>query len=63
VIRAETTRRTEWIVARHIGGDEELEPVQNKVLTPRGDEAAEVAQALRELHCLIGQTGVLRSAA
>jgi hypothetical protein len=62
IAKNETTTRTTWVVARHIGGDEELEPLQVSVRSARGDELARIAASIRELLMLIRRVEALTAA-
>jgi hypothetical protein len=57
-----TIRGFEWVVARSIGGDDELEPIEMTRVTPVAREIAEIADRLRIILHLVARTEALLAA-
>jgi hypothetical protein len=57
-----TVRGFKWVVARSIGGDDELEPIQVARLTPVAGEVAQIADRLRTVLRLVARTEALLAA-
>lgn len=61
-VRAGTSIRTEWIEARHIGGDAEYEPVERESRTASAEEIDRIAGGIRDLLDLLRRTEALFAA-
>src|SRR5690606_41645355 len=62
-IQSGTTRRTKWVIARSIGGDDECEPIEIEDRTPAAEELGRVAARIRDWLTLLARTDALRTAA
>lgn len=61
-VRSGTTLRTEWVVARTFGGEDECEPVEVVHRTPDAEALDGIAARVRDLVSLIRRTEALLAA-
>ena len=61
-VEAGTDRGYEWVVARCIGGDEEIEPIEMTRVTPVAREITQIADRLRIVLRLVARTEAILAA-